>query len=543
MAAVSVTADNTRVNNADANTGWSNLAGGGPSPAAEPQLRYQGSNAVNRKVTSTASRQGVQYAAGSTLDHTAAANALVMLKVYVADFGDLNTTYGVEVRVGSSSSDYYAYCVAGTDANRSVFDTYSAQGGYLILPIDANISGWREATGGTPDLTAIDYYGVAAQFVAGGAKSENVAMDAIDVGTGLTLVGGDGADPDGVFQDFVDEDQGNTSNRWGYASQSAGAIFIRGMMTIGDGSTATVFNDNDAVVFYPDGYHSAGLFGVTCDLSNSGDTIDIGATLIGQGSSTTEDTRPDFICTGTTATLTLTGVLSNHRNVTFTSACTADGAAIECELLTQGSADIENCLILTNTATQVACLQDPTFGTTTDLNNTEFVQAGSGHAIEIDTPGTYDLQDITFTGYGGTPGSNTTPSSGANDAAIYNNSGGAVTINVNGAGNQPSIRNAASSTTTVQASVTVTVTVTDSSGSAIQDARVYLRESGGGAEILNALTNASGVATTSFTDTTPQAVEGWVRRGTTSPLYKQFPLSGSITSTGYNVTAIMTPDE
>ena len=84
-----------------------------------------------------------------------------------------------------------------------------------------------------PDLTAVDHYEVACQFVSGGAKSENVAMSAIDVGTGLTLTGGGGADPDGRFSDFVDADQNTIANRWGYASEKDGAITFRGMMSIG----------------------------------------------------------------------------------------------------------------------------------------------------------------------------------------------------------------------------------------------------------------------------------------------------------------------
>jgi hypothetical protein len=118
-------------------------------------------------------------------------------------------------------------------------------------------------------------------------------------------------------------------------------------------------------------------------------------------------------------------------------------------LLVQATAHIQNSVIRTNQLTQVATLQDPTFGTTTDLHDTDFIQTGVGHAIELDTAGTYDFQDITFTGYGGTPGTNDTASSGANDAAVYNSSGGAITINVNGTGNEPSVRNAAGSTTTV----------------------------------------------------------------------------------------------
>ena len=122
MATVAVSFNGTRVNDADSNTNWSNLGGGGPAPASEPQLRYQYSGtgavgAVNRKITSTTARQGVQYDPGSgAVDMSGATNPLAWLKGYVTDYGDLNTTYGAEFRIGSGSTAYYDYNVAGSGA-------------------------------------------------------------------------------------------------------------------------------------------------------------------------------------------------------------------------------------------------------------------------------------------------------------------------------------------------------------------------------------------------------------------------------------------
>ena len=435
MAAVTVTANNTRVHDSQSNTGWSNEGGGGPSPASEPQLKYVGSNVVNRKVTSTSSRTGVQYNAGTALDMTAAANALWLFKGYVTDFGDLNATWGVEAGIGSAAGARYEYNLAGSGANRGVFSTYPDEGGYLIVAIDPNIAAWREATVGAPDLTAVDHYEIACQFVTGGAKSENVALSAIDVGTGLTLTGGDGASDDGTFQDFVDADQGTVANRYGYAISKDGALTFRGMMTIG-GADATEFTDNDAKVSFPDGYHSAGLFGVTVDIQNAGSDVSIGASLSGLGSSTTEDTRPDYIVTGTSGSHTLTGVLDNFRNIALTSAVTVDGATIGFSDLAQGGATITGARLLVDSASGAAACDDADF---TKLTDSQIIQAGAGHAIEITTPGTYNLSDLTWSGFGAT---------GSNSAAIYNNSGGAVTINVSG-GTSPTYRNGTGATTTV----------------------------------------------------------------------------------------------
>ena len=495
MVAVAVTFDGaTRVNDADANTNWSNLGGGGPSPASEAQLRYQGTGAVNRKVTSTGSRTGVQYdPAAGAVDMTAAANPLWFFKGNVADFGDLNATYGVEARIGSASGAYYAYAMAGTDANRAVFDEYPAKGGYLIAAINPNISSWREATSGSPSLTAVDYFGIAAQFVVGGAKSENVAMDAIDIGRGLLLVSGSGADADGTFIDFLDTDQDTSTNRWGVVDGGAPVVNCRGLLTIGS-ATETDFPDDTSVVLFVDGYHGPGDVGVLIDLSNASSVITIGATLIGLGSITTSDTRPDYVVTGTSGAHTLTGTLSNHRNVTFTSVVDCDGASLECDLLTQATAEIQNAIINTTSAASIACLQDPTFGSATDLHDSTFIQAGAGHALEIDTAGAYTFTNLTFTGYG----ADTTDS-----AALDITAGtGTVTITLVGSP-QPTFKTAGAAVVFVTNPVTLAVTVLDSLGLAIEGVAVTILASDGTGDLpfedVVTITQTAGVATVAHT--------------------------------------------
>jgi hypothetical protein len=90
---------------------------------------------------------------------------------------------------------------------------------------------------------------------------------------------------------------------------------------------------------------------------------------------------------------------------------------------------------------------------------------------------------------------------------------------------------------------TVKVTVVDSSFNPIQDARVYLKETSGGAVVLNALTDSSGIAQTTVAYTADKAIDGWVRKSTApATIYKQFTLAGTLTSNGLELTAIMTED-
>jgi hypothetical protein len=392
---------------------------------------------------------------------------------------------------------------------------------------------------------SVDYFGFEAAFQNGNSKSENLGLDAIDIGTGLLLVGGDGADPDGVYVDFVEQDQDIINNRWGVVVQPQGAgspITCNGRLDIGS-ATATVFSDTGATVLYPDGYHGAGDVGVAVDLQNAATSFVDGSTHIGLGSSITEDTRPDYVFSGTSGTASLSGTLDNFRNVTLTSAVDVDGATIGCTLLTQATAEIQNSVINTDSVSAVACLQDPTFGTTTGLHDCEFVQAGAGHAIELDTATTYDFTGLLFTGYG----ADTT-----NDAAIFvSATSGTVTINVGGeGGNTPTYRTAGA-TVVINNTVLVRVTVRDAGdNSLLSGVRVLLEaDTGGplaaGTDILSGTTNGSGVIEDAgFNYTSDQPVVGRARLSSSpGPYYISGTITGTITNSGFSTTVLLVSDE
>lgn len=547
MSVFTVTFDGTRFHTADSYTNWGNYGGSGAGGSNEAPLAYQNSLASNRQQKTTGGTLGgLDYDPGAGgLDHTGSTRRLVFVKCYVSDAFDLNVSEGVRITIGSSSANTFKYNMAGSTATNDAHLEYPQQGGYILTAIDVTDSFWPITTTGTFDDTAVDYYGLQGSWIAGTAKAENLAMDSIDVGTGLYITLGTGADPLASFVGYVDEDQGVTTQRWGCCS-GAGAN-VAAWCVLRAGGTVEFFDDTSIVAF-KDGYHGAGLTGVLHELDTAAATFDVGCTVIGEGklyNSGAIDTRPDWIVTGTTMTLpyNLSANIRNFRNITFTSKVAMDGADIECQLLTQADADMENSIIRTNALTNVATLQDPAFAVSSDLNNCEFIQTGVGHAIEIDTAGTYDFQDLTFTGYGGSTGSNPTPSSGAADAAVFNSSGGLVTINVNGDGNQPSVRNNAVSTTVVQQSVTVQITCVDVAGDPIENARVLVETDPGGTAVIDAaLTNASGIASASYTASTPQLITGRARKGTVAPYYRSTSITGTISGTGLDLTIQMQDD-
>lgn len=143
----------------------------------------------------------------------------------------------------------------------------------------------------------------------------------------------------------------------------------------------------------------------------------------------------------------------------------------------------------TNTDANGIMLLD-TSGDSNNCANLIFTDDGAGHAIYITATGTYDFDNFTFSaGFTGT----------GTNAAVYNNSGGAVTINVQNGGDTPSVRNGASASTTINNAVTVRVDGV-AEGTAC---KVIANETVGtitlGDVIVEGLANSSGVVeTTTF---------------------------------------------
>jgi hypothetical protein len=149
---------------------------------------------------------------------------------------------------------------------------------------------------------------------------------------------------------------------------------------------------------------------------------------------------------------------------------------------------------------------------------------------------TADANRIALTSTG-----NETQSIYSANASVFNNSYGAVTINVTN-GFDPTIRNGHLATTVVNNNITATVTVKDEAGAIIQNARVSVRTDPANVELLGGLTNASGIVT----GTVPAnsgAVSVRVRKGSGSGVdYVPVNSPQSIGATDFSVNITMLED-
>lgn len=127
-------------------------------------------------------------------------------------------------------------------------------------------------------------------------------------------------------------------------------------------------------------------------------------------------------------------------------------------LIVDANTDISGCTFDTSTISANLSLVSLNTTTGVPIESSTFTgTTTSGHAIIITQPGTYNFTGLTFTGYGGSVGTNLVSNSGSNAAAVFNNSGGPVIIQSSG-GSLPSIRNGSNATTNVQVSASITLT-------------------------------------------------------------------------------------
>jgi hypothetical protein len=524
---------------------WGNDGGGG-GVSDEPDIIYQGTAAQSRKVSTSVIGRSYTATGGTpaSIDHTNTDRRHTIFKINATNYSALlsRSSPAMHVKIGSGSGAYYSYYLFGND-------NYPVAGGWQIIAVSPNVSGYRDATTGSPTLTAVAYWSLLGDFSAT-AKAENLVIDAIDVGGGLYLTGGTSTDPDGTFADFVSADEGNSSNRWGFVRTLNGIMFCVGRLAIGEGSgggaAAAVFQDaTGQVLVWENGLVETGFHEFRVDLGSSSTDVDItGATFdsVGQenndgdrGYTTTEDSRLTLTCEGTQGDAKFIGcTFRNLRLATLVGKVTLDTCDMEVADLHQGGAEIFDSVIRTTSAANVATCDDVAFGTTTDLRNTEFIQAGSGHAIELTTATTYNLTGIGFTGYG----ADTTASA----ALFINVASGTVTINVTN-GDTPTYRLPGGSTATVTINNSVNV---DFSG-IVSGSRLYVEAT----DTVGSVTTGDELVNANVTVdpyTYAHNYEGdltflyRVRKGTSAPYYVPLDGTGTITDTGFSVNISQVPD-
>lgn len=373
---------------------------------------------------------------------------------------------------GPTTSNFFEVYVGGSDSWPN-----AVAGGWVQFVIDVGAAAASPSnTGGTPPaVSAIQHIGIAALTTTMTKVSDNTWVDAIwslaDGTPGILVQGRNGGTTPWNSADIYTQ-LGQSAGC--FRPGPGGAWVINTPIQFGVNDTTTHdFLDTNAIWLWDNQeYAAADLYGLSA-LGNSGGTTNV---TFGVKTGTGDDATGSQ---GLTIAAATTGVRwymdfddANLDTIGFYGCSLQHGAdfqldassvqAISCLYIDCTSATISNSLQLRNSVIDANTADATAFMITDDIGDIRLCRFewSDGHAIQItsNTVSPQTSKGNLFTGFSGTPGTNSTPSSGSTDAAIYNSSGGALTINVTTAGDTPSVRNAASSTTTVNNNINTTLT-------------------------------------------------------------------------------------
>jgi len=383
----------------------------------------------------------------------------VWLQLLTPTFLDTWANGGVLCRL-SDGTNYSEWYLAG-DNTASTYTRHSF-----------STSTTPDAISGTLTVTAVT---VITFYFTGVTKSklpENCFIDYLQYGadgTGMTVSGGTFATPE-TFSDVEGDD---VTAAVGMLSESNGVYYLNGPITFGDtGTASTYFEDGNQLLSSIDHYRSFTTSNRTSAeslVSSTHNTIKV------VGNSTGVNSFALGSKTGTLGYAGCTIKTGGNRRIIFT--CTdvnvdilrlygntfinlgaisflpdkggGDTEVISnsfngCDQINPDTCVFQNNIIAATNDANGGLLVDSS-GSTNQQNLT-FISGGTGHGLYITSTGTYSLTVFNFSGYGST---------GTTDAAVYNNSGGLVTLNVSGAAS-PTYRNGAGASTTINNNITVT---------------------------------------------------------------------------------------
>ena len=457
---VLVTDTRTSPDGADSTTGWTG--------SATPVLFTTDPNPVEL----TGSIGMAVSTSTDNLYFTIAAADLTdtLVYVWVLANGTMDTLVngGIALQL-YDGTDGIGYHLAGSDV--AAFRHADGPVGWQCLLLDTSVlpANATAYSGVVANLTLTAVTGIGSGFktlskALGGAS--NCFTDILRYGNdGLIITTGTVGLP-GTFDEIAIDDRSDTNGKaYGIMRElGAGLYGLQGPLTFGDnvGVVATYFADTNATLAFED--RSIGLLKYYINIVGNA----TGSTTFKLGTKT-GTTGGSNGCTlscpaGVGATFDATDIdlqfcliygstLSGFENgITFSiNATNAPNHEIFATTFA-GNGQVEpgltifkNNIIATSTDATGSLLLP---SSTTNMADLSFISDGTGHAILITTAGTYTFTNYTYSGFGATT---------TTDAVVYNNSGGAVTINVVG-GDVPTYLNGVAATTTVVASFDLTLT-------------------------------------------------------------------------------------
>lgn len=481
--------------------------GGAAGLTAETEFAMEGTNAVDKQVTSSAEK-GFMY--DNTTNFTIGADDHFYIWMYSSVFG-INDTYqnrGIHVSIGDDTSNFVKFHVDG-------INTLPFGGGKSYAVRFVN-------TASTNQRTLVSTPGTTPSWIGGGlnvtgnSKDVNLGIDGARIGWGYTITNGTGADTEADFAG-IESDDSSTSE--GVLQLANGGYNLTGKLKIGSTATECEFKDSNTNIYILSSFHHLADFAeILIENASSIVTltnvsfISIPDPFPVDGSVTTNRGRLEVITDTATLTFQNVSFIGTSDTVLGSSSTLSSCNWIGTGRIDLNEADISGSNIITSTvaADEGAIYDNRTTTGATSVSELEGCTISQGtnahHAIRF---GTNVDDNLTLTGIEFTGFSSSDDVDGSTlrfDATTGSINVSLVDCTVDG--NPASDANvgvdagAGFSVTLVVSPKTTKVTVENSAGTFIQDARVFLQTSdtGGGSGFpydaaTSTLTQTGGTAT------------------------------------------------
>ncbi len=433
-------------------TAWTELTNalnGGAPDEIDTESALQGTNTVSQ-ITNTTALFSMCRLLASPVTLSAGQVFLVWHGHGVATALATYANGGLRLVVaGATVGDWKAWAVNGVDTPPFPY------GKWVNNPVDPTVT--ADYTLGTPPTGGTSVYGVGSMglLTQAVARGQPHVCDIIRYGRAEARFNGGEAANYAVFSGFAALNDATTA-RWGLIQATDGGYLWKGLMTLGY-TSAVDFRDSNKTILVQDTRKVSSSFN-KIEVRQATSRVDWTGITFTCLSPTTTASRGDFAVIDNADVNIEASTFNDMGTFVFLSVSTINNSTFRrCNLITQGGATFSGCTIdKTNDATRAMVASNPAA-----ISNCTFVSSGTKHAIEITTPGTYTFAGNSFTGYATANGT-------TGNEVIYNNSGGAVTLNVTGSGvGTISYRNGTGATTTVASSASVVINIVDEDGNAI----------------------------------------------------------------------------
>jgi hypothetical protein len=446
-------------------TGWTALGGGASGIAAETDYFIQGTGCTSKSAFANSTR-GMIYNNGSGVTIPTDGAVLMWQTHQTSNSLDTQVNGGWQALIGSSSTAYYQFYVAGSDT--IVYDDR-----WRCLAINPTVT--PSATTGSPTATR-QWFGILNKMVGGPTKGAPQACDAIRFGrVQYDYTEGDIANGYATFSGAATFND-DITRRYGQIQFSKGTYFIQGLHNLGTATAAVDFRDSNKTLniinteFVTSAFNAIVINNASSNVELTGITISaLGTTSKGNFTVNNNATVNIISCTfADMNTFVFGGTNSTIINTSFN----------RCNTVTGNNSSFIGCVF--NSSTVAADTSAIVWNTANDtdgkLDDTTFIKGASAHhAIElgVTSPTNITLRGVTSEGFNAT--------NGQNDSTIHvKRTTGTVTINLVGTSGNFSYKSDGATVVLIIDPVTLIINCQDVSGNNIQDVRVLVTAAAGG---------------------------------------------------------------